>query len=47
MKNYKVYIKKIYLMSKMKNLLANKKPNMGGDIHFIVKKGKVTVLTAE
>ena len=33
--------------SKMKKLLGKKKANVGGDISFIVKKGKVVVLTAE
>ena len=33
--------------AKMKKLLANKKPNVGGDINFIVKNGKVTVLSAQ
>ena len=31
----------------MTKLLAKKSPKMGGDIKFIVKKGKVVVLTAE
>ena len=33
--------------AKMKKMLAKKKSNVGGDISFIVKKGKVTVLTAQ
>ena len=33
--------------AKMKKLLANKKPNVGGDINFIVKSGRVAVLSAQ
>lgn len=33
--------------AKMKKLLAKKQANVGGDISFIVKKGKVTVLAAQ
>lgn len=32
--------------TKISKLLAKKKPNVGGDISFVVKKGKVVTLTA-
>ena len=33
--------------AKIKKLLAKKKVDAGGDLNFIVKKGKVVILTAE